>query len=774
MTFNNLECIKLCIDSIRKFTTNPIEIIVIDNGSKDGTVQWLSDQNDILKIYNNDNLGFPKGCNQGIELASGDNIMLLNNDVIVTPNWLNNLLKALYSDVNIGAVGAVSNYCSYHQAVQANYNNIDEIYSFADKYNTSNEDMWEARIRLIAFCMLIKREIIDKIGLLDERFTPGNYEDDDYSYRILSAGYKLLLCKDTFVHHFGHVSFRDNQQSYLDLLKENEKKFEEKWGFNSFYSSCIRYEIINLIDKDKNAPINVLEIGCACGATLLKIKDNFRNAKLYGIELNENSANIAKNFAQVEVLNIEASNLFFNEKMFDYIIFADVLEHLSDPWEALQNIKKYLKDDGYILASIPNVMHHSIIRDLINGNWTYKDSGLLDRTHLRFFTLKEIIKMFKASGYTKLEFNTNNTGLSEADEVFIDKLCKMSNENLKFQFSTFQYLIKARKNIDVSTHVHNRIRGGLFITREKIIDVSMPLVSILIPSYNRPKFLEIALESAIKQTYKNIEIIICDDSTNDEVFSMIENYTKKYDNIRYYKNKKNIGQFENDLKLIELSRGDYINFLMDDDVFESNKIEMMMECYLSDNNNEIKLVTSHRQLIDEIGNRLPDILATTKLLEEDNILNGIDFGNFVLINGLNCIGEPTTPLFRKKDLIEPFGVFNDRKYGCNVDLATWLNLLSEGKIVYLSKTLSYFRIHSEQQLNSNTMLLLGATDYAHEIITARQKGFLKNIEEYNSAILNCINYIGKVKNLVEGNPFDKIKFDELTKYYLQLCQIANS
>jgi len=751
LTYNKLDYTKLCIDSIKRFTTTPIEIIIIDNGSQDGTVQWLSEQSDIIKIYNNTNLGFPKGCNQGIEIASGDNIMLLNNDVIVTPNWLDNLIKALYSDSKIGAVGAVTNSCSYYQTIQTNYKNTDELFRFADDYNNSNETLWEERIKLVGFCMLIKLEVISKIGVFDERFTPGNYEDDDYSYRILLSGYKLLLCKDTYVHHFGHGSFIDDQQFYLNLLKENEKKFEEKWGFNSLYSSPIRYEMVNLIDKDKNSNINVLDIGCACGGTLLKIKDNFRNANLYGVEINKNAASIAKNFAQVDAVNIEELDLNHYEKMFDYIIFADVLEHLSNPWKVLISIKKYLKDDGYILASIPNVMHHSVIRDLIDGNFTYKDSGLLDRTHLRFFTLNEIIKLFKDSGFTKLEFTTTNAELSGADEIFIDNLCKISNEKLKPQFSTYQYLIKARK------------KDYTF----------MPLVSILIPSYNRPKFLEIALNSAINQTYKNIEIIICDDSTNDEVNEMMENYISKYNNIRYYRNEKNIGQFENDLKLIELSKGEYINFLMDDDVFAPNKIERMMSFYLSNKNNDIRLVTSHRQVIDENDTILPDILVTKRLFESDTIIDGIALGNLVLVNILNCIGEPTTPLFRKKDLIEPFGVFNGRKYGCNVDVATWLNLLSQGRIVYICETLSYFRIHSEQQLNSDNILLLGATDYAHEVITARNKGFLKNPEEYKNAIKNSMIHINKVKDLIKNTSFDKLKYEELNTYYLKLSQLQS-
>jgi len=111
-----------------------------------------------------------------------------------------------------------------------------------------------------------------------------------------------------------------------------------------------------------------------------------------------------------------------------------------------------------------------------------------------------------------------------------------------------------------------------------------------------------------------------------------------------------------------------------------------------------------------------------------------------LKNNFNCIGEPTTPIFRKNKLKEAFGVYNGRRYGCNVDQATWFNLLTKGKVVFVNKVLSYFRIHGNQQLSSDKMKLLGALDYAHEVLTARKKGFLKKNADYKIALGACENY----------------------------------
>lgn len=210
LTCNNLDYNKLCIQSIRDFTPkDTYEIVVIDNNSTDGTVNWLKSQSDLKVILNETNLGFPKGCNQGIAIADpGNDILLLNNDTIVTYNWLYNLRGCLYSDPSIGAVGPVTNNCSYYQAIETNFTNINEMQKFAWKFNSSGKKEYEQRIKLIGFCMLIKREVVETVGLLDERFTPGNYEDDDYSYRIQEAGYKLMLCNSTFIYHFGGSSFK--------------------------------------------------------------------------------------------------------------------------------------------------------------------------------------------------------------------------------------------------------------------------------------------------------------------------------------------------------------------------------------------------------------------------------------------------------------------------------------------------------------------------------------------------------------------------------------
>lgn len=446
LTYNKLEYTKICIESIRKYNRGKnYEIIVVDNNSTDGTREWLREQKDIKSILNDENKGFPAGCNQGIKIAEKDNdILLLNNDTVIMPNSIFNLRMGLYSDKKVGAAGPVSNNVSYYQQITKTFDSFDGYMNFALENNIPDFTRESKRIKIIGFAFFVKREVLDKIGLLDERFTPGNFEDDDLSFRIIEAGYEIKLCKDSYIHHFGSVSFGSEPNKFRKVFSINRQKFIDKWGFDTHYSCNIRYDIINMFDKNFNDHIKVLEIGCACGATLLEIKNFYPNAELYGIEFNENSAAVAKNFANVQAQDIEKENLDYEEKSFDYIILADVLEHLINPNKAVKNLKKYLKDDGYILASIPNVMHHSVIKGLLSGKWTYEDAGILDRTHLRFFTRDEIIKLFEESGYMNMSIGSNYV-YSNGDEEFVKKLNEISGQDRTTEFATYQYLVKVGK-----------------------------------------------------------------------------------------------------------------------------------------------------------------------------------------------------------------------------------------------------------------------------------------------------------------------------------------
>lgn len=240
LSYNTIAYTRLCIESIRTYTRpGTYEIIVVDNGSEDASLPWLRAQADVRLIENGRNRGFPAACNQGMRAAAaGHDILLLNSDTIVTPRWLENLCRALASRPEVGAVGCVTNACSHFQQIPVNYDGIEAMLRFADGFNVSRPDAWQPWLTLVGFCLLIRREAYETIGGLDEVFSPGNFEDDDYCLRLRDAGYTCLLCQDTFIHHFGSVSFRkgrtpeeaaEKEARFRALTTRNERILREKY-----------------------------------------------------------------------------------------------------------------------------------------------------------------------------------------------------------------------------------------------------------------------------------------------------------------------------------------------------------------------------------------------------------------------------------------------------------------------------------------------------------------------------------------------------------------
>lgn len=314
-------------------------------------------------------------------------------------------------------------------------------------------------------------------------------------------------------------------------------------------------------------------------------------------------------------------------------------------------------------------------------------------------------------------------GFEEAKNIFVKTYINGTDQSLS-------------KDEEVNSNIEQNTSHIIFTKNNIIIPQSVyvkeyPLVSILIPAYNRPYFLELALNSVLNQTYKHIEIIICDDSTNNEVQTMITPFLKNYPQIKYCKNDKSLF-LDNWHKCYELASGEFINYLMDDDVFHEQKIEKMMAYYLE--YEDITLVTSFRQLIDLQGNFLPPIKPTRCLFNETKILDGKFLGNYVLRYGLNVVGEGTTVLFRKRDLTEKFGNYKGKQY-CGInDVVTWMSLFAKGKAVYIPEALSYFRLHPNQNSSSKSIVSTGLYEWLDLIFDSREDGFLENRDLLKAAL----------------------------------------
>lgn len=448
LSYNTKEYTAQCIQSIRNTCFDKCyEIVVVDNASTDGSLEWLSGQPDIVLVQNERNYGFPAGCNMGVAAASPDNdIFLLNSDTMMMSNSLYMLRMGLYEDDRHGACGAVTNFAENGQVEYQEGDQLADYIAFSLKNNIPIRRPYEYKIMLIMFAMLISRKVYDEVGGLDERFSPGNFEDDDYGIRILKAGYKNVLCHNAYIIHFGNKSFDNSKDlDYQGLMETNRGKFIKKWGFDPQYYMLARNEIINMITADKQASIRVLEIGCGLGETIASIQYRYPNSSVRGIEVVQSIAELGNKRLDIVCGDIEKLNIPDSE-IYDYIIMADVIEHLVHPEEALLSMRKHLADGGYILASIPNLMNAVVIYELLHGNFTYQDAGILDHSHLRFFTKNEIYRLFTKTGYEVDHIGATLEPEESTDSYkeFFDGITALVGRDMKVQFDVYQYLVRAR------------------------------------------------------------------------------------------------------------------------------------------------------------------------------------------------------------------------------------------------------------------------------------------------------------------------------------------
>ena len=215
--YNQLDYTQRCLASLVKYTSIPHEIILIDNGSQDGTKEYLATVNATV-INNTTNLGCAKAWNQGVRAARGEVIGILNNDIIVSEGWITNLL-AFMERMRHGIVSPAAREGSFDY----------DLDSYAREF--TRRCMKACRREIYGACMLIDRRVFDQVGLFDEEFSYGGCEDVDFQWRAERAGFSVGMTGSALIHHFSMVTQdaikSKETQSYP---KQNLAHFEEKWG----------------------------------------------------------------------------------------------------------------------------------------------------------------------------------------------------------------------------------------------------------------------------------------------------------------------------------------------------------------------------------------------------------------------------------------------------------------------------------------------------------------------------------------------------------------
>lgn len=416
------------------------KVILIDNGSEDGT-------SDILPSFGYDYIIFDEGkqgdgivWNAAIDnFKLDDVIVFMDIRYVIGRNALLKLSETVQKGQNVGVVGPVSN--GFRGCQYISIDSLDNMLEMEIKNERLEKScQYPVAVGIDAGIWAISSRLIKENGKFNERLVEAENVLIDYELNMIQKGYRAVVCSDAIVFD---LYFGVGNNGVKEINNTNDRGVLKKnWDMN-YFNRVPNSFLTELINEDKDAEFSVLEVGCDLGATLLDIQSKYPNSKPRGMEINSSAVKIAKYFLDVREGNIE-ENVPFQEK-FDYIIFGDVLEHLHDPQKTIKFCKdKLLKKHGCIIASIPNIMHISVMQQLLSGRFEYKDMGLLDKTHIHFFTYYEILIMFQNEGFSMEEVKTTMVKLTEEQESLKDKLMEISQNVATHMYDTYQYVVKAR------------------------------------------------------------------------------------------------------------------------------------------------------------------------------------------------------------------------------------------------------------------------------------------------------------------------------------------
>lgn len=429
LMYNHLETTKMCFKYLKKYTNfNEVEIIAVNNGSSDGTKEWLEEQDYISKkIHLDDNVGLTKGYNIGVKAASCSEIFLLANDILLTPNWLENLRACLYHEENVGIISPIMNVAAYIQSISVDYKNMEEMEEFALTYNKSDQNKWQYRTMVVTCCAFAKKEVLEKINYFDERYPAGgSYCDVDLTLTATEMGYKNYVCFDTFVHHYGSQTISKGLEANLKLGKS---LFKDKKGYCGDENSGTNSLVLHLSKFIQNQSDSLIEIGTGFGISASIINYYFPKVHYIGYDKTSSVVEVSKKY-----LNIKHVSNYMDipsGKKFDYVFLNGILMDKNLNQKELEYALNLTTKGGMIFG----YFHNS---DFI---------GNLKNNYRNTFTYTEIISLLKKKGYRSYDIIPNKMSVKNESKEVRETCLKLAKErNVEYEvLFTSSYLVLANK-----------------------------------------------------------------------------------------------------------------------------------------------------------------------------------------------------------------------------------------------------------------------------------------------------------------------------------------
>lgn len=464
LAYNNLENLtKPALKCLLQYTSNvDYELILIDNGSTDGTFEYFKElkikRKTIYRITKN--IGGLFGFSQ-IERsffskkARGEYIVYMPNDVRVTKNWLYNMIVCAKDNRDAGIIVPLCDNCSNCQTINLGYTDFDDMQEKAAMFNISDSRKWQERMRIIPVVCLLPRAACQLNHFYDTAFVY-SFADDDMSINYRRNGYKLILCGDTFIHHEGSsVVGKNVEKNKMDLLMGREafrKKHHgiDPWDDMNNYEWIMCQQLLVGHKKSKNnKEIKLLGVDVRCGMPLLNLKNKLHFLGEDEIVLSAYTQDgkywlDLKSICNGAVYCGDASDIGRvggNEK-YDYIICGELVDTYKTNFSCVQNFMTMLKKDGRLVIKFRNFPRTTDLNDILTK---------MGKEDTMKYGLVNVLKRFAEKHNYKVKALT--LALAQEDEVMWEKIVKIIEGNLdkledmkmyskeKFAFVKGQYIV---------------------------------------------------------------------------------------------------------------------------------------------------------------------------------------------------------------------------------------------------------------------------------------------------------------------------------------------
>lgn len=372
LAYNKLEYTKQCVESIIKYTPSDInyELFFINNGSSDGTQEYFESfkcNKEINLLKNNFS-----DIRSARRIVEGRYVLSVSNDVIVTENYLDNLIKCIESDPKIAMVVPTTPNVSNFQTIPAQYSTLEEMHVFAKTNNISDPARWEERTRLCNPLGLYRSDALFSsrgVGVIDKYFVYSEFGDDALALRLRRAGYKMILAKDCYCYHFGSVTLKEAQVKE-STLEKSRQLFIDRHGVDAWSTGfCYDPQLIEALPIKTEGKVNILGVNSGFGSNPLKIKILHKEAgnkdvTLYFVTDDERYIPDMKAYSDnVQYVDDKVADISYDVS-FDYILLEGNIENIITKPNNFGKLKNKLNREGILVICATNDKEVEILKKL--------------------------------------------------------------------------------------------------------------------------------------------------------------------------------------------------------------------------------------------------------------------------------------------------------------------------------------------------------------------------------------------------------------------------